>query len=387
MLQTALKPSIMFTGGNNLIIKTMKNSMTKLKYLAIAISIAMFSCTDEEDLLVYVSLENISMELENQIDSFESRIPTSIRWDKNIDSIFANSLPDVYVGVENEEGNLIGYQGYVDLGLTTYWAVGNLGSPLLELPNNKNWWKKFSDFCNHKDFKSKMEQRFNPLTNIPQEFFDKYELPGYISYDDYITYVEPYKKSVRDMTDAIQQYVEDAYEAYTSYMLEHKYSYISNIGGYVMWGNPELMSKDNGINFNQNWESFPMRLETATHDAAMNLWGKQWSTPTKEQMDELVNKCKVTPYSISGIYGIRIIGPSKKEIYLPAGNYQQSSYIRDYRGSQKGYYLTADRVMNVSISDKGCKHYGLEFGLNYNSVNNSFSSAYGYSLRPVYRKN
>ena len=52
-------------------------------------------------------------------------------------------------------------------------------------------------------------------------------------------------------------------------------------------------------------------------DAASVNWGKQWRTPTYEQLTELKEECTWTPMTIGDINGYEVTGPNDNSIFLP----------------------------------------------------------------------
>ncbi|MBR2415544.1 MAG: hypothetical protein IKB11_02190 [Bacteroidaceae bacterium] len=70
-------------------------------------------------------------------------------------------------------------------------------------------------------------------------------------------------------------------------------------------------------------------------DAATEQWGHKWRTPTKEEFEELITKCKwekilnrgVNPEYLSpDEFKIKIIGPNGNQIYLSAMGKQQQGF-------------------------------------------------------------
>lgn len=90
---------------------------------------------------------------------------------------------------------------------------------------------------------------------------------------------------------------------------------------------------------------------TDTYDCASAIWGSSWRMPTKEEFDELVNKCSWKWTSSGGKAGYRVTGPNGKSIFLPAAGYMYGSSSFDvgeaggywsatcYQGKHNAYYL------------------------------------------------
>ena len=117
------------------------------------------------------------------------------------------------------------------------------------------------------------------------------------------------------------------------------------------------------------------------YDAATNLWGGNWRTPTAADIDELKEYCTPLLLTILGKDGIEIeclkftSKLNGKSIYFPLGGVYYDSSELDHR-NDLGYYLTANIYNRTSCRDwilrteSDC-HRGWDLRW------------YGYSLRPV----
>ena len=70
-------------------------------------------------------------------------------------------------------------------------------------------------------------------------------------------------------------------------------------------------------------------------DVAHVKWGGSWRMPTKEEQDELRNKCTWTWTTQNGVKGYRVTGPNGNSIFLPAAGYRYGSDV-SHRG-RSGY--------------------------------------------------
>ena len=116
---------------------------------------------------------------------------------------------------------------------------------------------------------------------------------------------------------------------------------------------------------------------TSKHDAARAHWGVDWRVPTKQELEDLNNKCKWTWTTRNGVNGYIVQGKgnySSAEIFLPcAGNGDGTSL---YRAGSYGYYWSS-----VTYSD-----YNDSWSLYFNSGCHYSSHAYRYdgqSVRPL----
>ena len=64
-------------------------------------------------------------------------------------------------------------------------------------------------------------------------------------------------------------------------------------------------------------------------DAASVNWGSQWRTPTKEQLDELHNKCTWTWTSVRGVDGYEVKGANGNTIFMPVTGWRLDNMLLD----------------------------------------------------------
>ena len=113
-------------------------------------------------------------------------------------------------------------------------------------------------------------------------------------------------------------------------------------------------------------------------DAAFQLWGSQWRTPSKEQFDELINSAYTTIEwtAQDGVTGCKITSRSNGEsIFLPATGYFGSSGVSNTETG--GHYWT--RKLDTSYSDRA-----YELFIRAEGAYCTFSDRYvGLCIRPV----
>lgn len=63
-------------------------------------------------------------------------------------------------------------------------------------------------------------------------------------------------------------------------------------------------------------------------DYANLYWGNGWRMPTKEEMQELVEKCTWKSIILNDVNGYRIIGPNGNKIFLPRLYRYDNGYYR-----------------------------------------------------------
>lgn len=117
------------------------------------------------------------------------------------------------------------------------------------------------------------------------------------------------------------------------------------------------------------------------YDAATNLWGGNWRTPTAADIDELVEYCTPHLLTITGKDGIKIecmkftSNINNNSIFFPLGGRYGESSVLNWR-NDLGCYLTAS-----IYNKKSCIDFVLRTESDYHR--GSDLRWYGYSLRPV----
>lgn len=64
-------------------------------------------------------------------------------------------------------------------------------------------------------------------------------------------------------------------------------------------------------------KNFPTNIIGTKNDMATINWGEEWNTPSKAQAQELIDNCLFKDTIYNNIKGTKIIGPSKKAIFMP----------------------------------------------------------------------
>lgn len=118
---------------------------------------------------------------------------------------------------------------------------------------------------------------------------------------------------------------------------------------------------------------------TPDDDAATISLGKHWRMPTKEEMQELKDKCTWTFTTMNGVAGVKVTGPNGNSIFLPAGGWH--SYTFNYGEGEYGYYWTATLKEEYTI-----EAYILWIPLEKKKSSINWEPRdYGLSIRPVYQ--
>lgn len=91
-------------------------------------------------------------------------------------------------------------------------------------------------------------------------------------------------------------------------------------------------------------------------DAAYVNWGSSWRMPTKEQQDELREKCTWTWTTLDGVNGRLVTGPNGNTIFLPAAGERADNKL--YDTDRDGYYWSCELYFYTGAPDWGL---GLHF--------------------------
>lgn len=110
-------------------------------------------------------------------------------------------------------------------------------------------------------------------------------------------------------------------------------------------------------------------------DAAAVNWGGEWRMPTKEEQDELRNKCTWEWTTLNGVKGYAVIGINRNVIFLPAagcfGEWSRlGTGVFGYYWSSSLYTNSSDNAYYLgSYSDKLYEYYFYRyFGLPVRAV-------------------
>ena len=149
----------------------------------------------------------------------------------------------------------------------------------------------------------------------------------------------------------------------------------TDYGNYYAWGEIDTKDDYSKKTLKDSGLALYSISGDATHDAARAEWGAGWRIPTKDEFEELIEKCKWEWTTQDGKRGYKVIGKNGNSIFLPAsGGYDGN--LCDEKGVC-GYYWCA----TASESYQGSSYF-----LYFNSseiITNWFNSYYGYNVRPV----
>ncbi len=147
-------------------------------------------------------------------------------------------------------------------------------------------------------------------------------------------------------------------------------------GGYYAWGENRMKDYNSIKTFNEKCDSLLRNdisiyygINERFYDIAYIKWGKEWRTPTKIELEELVAECDWVWCVYKNVYGYEVIGPNGNSIFLPSAGCYTDNVNRAIH-THGIYRCGADETVMYFYSDM----YGT-----YNSI----YPYYGCSIRPV----
>lgn len=157
------------------------------------------------------------------------------------------------------------------------------------------------------------------------------------------------------------------------------------IGGLFVCGTTEIWYKSQKtknrsiyVNHNYDYSGDPI------YDVATACWGNEWRTPTKEEWEELFEKCKWKKLKLplsngAKILGFQVTGVNGNSIFLPM------TFAHYFGGSNKyGFYQTSTPVQGKT--HMWIVYLQLVMGKFYNLIHYEYSSLYndqGFVTRAV----
>ena len=120
------------------------------------------------------------------------------------------------------------------------------------------------------------------------------------------------------------------------------------------------------------------KIELDLEDDAANVnWGDAWRTPTKAELDELIDNCTWSWTTQNGVDGYTVTSKTNgKSIFLPAAGYRYETFSEEVGAI--GYYYSSTRD---NTNFQHVSHY-IYFAESYVDKD-SDSRYYGHSIRPV----
>lgn len=145
-------------------------------------------------------------------------------------------------------------------------------------------------------------------------------------------------------------------------------------GDYFSWGETAIKPNydySRCLTYNKKMND----ISGSSFDAAHAIWGSTWRIPTREEAQELIDRCSWKWAKSGGHYGYLVTGPNGNSVFLSAGGYMHGNRELDRVGSV-GYYWTS------APHDYDEFAYSLMFGDTYKEVAWLVRQS-GHLVRPV----
>ncbi len=127
----------------------------------------------------------------------------------------------------------------------------------------------------------------------------------------------------------------------------HSYEY----GNHYAWGEKNVKGEyswssyfDNPYN-GKEWIGCSVDTDISgvyEHDASKDL-GEDWRMPTREEMQELLDKCEWEWHTVEGVDGYKVTGPSRRSIFLPANGLIDGSSLNN-TGTYGAYWTSTPQA-------------------------------------------
>lgn len=132
------------------------------------------------------------------------------------------------------------------------------------------------------------------------------------------------------------------------------------MSGFYLWNNSNLILNtfDNSYNYINN--------KNDGKDPATIKWGEKWRTPTKEEFEELIRKCKWEKcLDSSNNHALKAIGPNGNSIIIPVTGYagcENDSAKKEYVYSNCSLWTSTECIIDLPRRRKRYKWaYGFSF--------------------------
>lgn len=313
--------------------------------LTTSIALGLTSCASDDELEVWFGTDP-----NTEYGSGEYQYPLLVATVEQLGPLKDMLAPTDYVPVYNDDGTtIIGYQGYVDLGLSVNWAVANLGFSPMNKPVGYDTFDEFHNAVN------------NPTHVVNSEYPKVMTFAEYEQWRANQTYSgQPYGSDYWDREEA----------GNITNLPKSDYAFTQECGKGVYWGSNVLDTQPD-----YTYTINITKLSGKELDAATNLWGSQWRTPSAQELIELAENCETHDIQFGGIKGTLFVGKNGKAIFLPKeGKEFVYGLISCYMSSDYAEYDFYD-------PQRHC------YAMNYNgSYIEAMSSRYVMSVRPVINK-
>lgn len=150
-------------------------------------------------------------------------------------------------------------------------------------------------------------------------------------------------------------------------------------GDYYAWGETKPKSsytEENYSYYNNDTKVYTdigENISGTEYDAATVNLGSDWRMPTKDEFQELLDKCTWEWTQINGINGYKVTGTNGNSIFIPAAGYSST-----YSQNESIYCYSATKISPETVWGLRCEGSSTLPIIGY-----IYSSYYGRSIRPV----
>lgn len=149
----------------------------------------------------------------------------------------------------------------------------------------------------------------------------------------------------------------------------------SQYGNYYSWGETTHKETYDTFNVTRRMNDYELLSKgiinssgnlTKPCDAAQSNWGATWRMPTKEECEELRNRCNWSYDSLDGVKGYRITGPNGNSIFIPCAGFRN-----DYRNKltrREGLLATIWSSTSGGDDHAGYQNIGQAFSISVENL-------------------
>lgn len=153
-------------------------------------------------------------------------------------------------------------------------------------------------------------------------------------------------------------------------------------GNYYAWGETETKADYSSATYKHKANSYTYKdigenIAGTEYDAAHVKLGGTWMMPTVEQIQELIEKCKIEQTSYKNTIGQKITGPNGKSIFIPISGYYQGRSIES-RG-EYGYVQFWGSQYYSQLNSWAYYYRGYDS----RAESDHSDKAYGMPIRPI----
>lgn len=144
------------------------------------------------------------------------------------------------------------------------------------------------------------------------------------------------------------------------------------------WADPTGLKSSKNLNDYPSANP-PTDITGTSYDIARAKWGGDWRIPTKNEMEELISKCKWTLVTYRKVKGFKVTGPNGNSIFMPLTGSDPKTV------SPGGYGITGNYWTSCLIKNDEEQAYKLFFDSQHGPRKPMDGSKryFGKSVRPV----